>query len=73
MTDIEIVKKDFLNQTRELLSNHPKELRKFEDLWESGRLREAYVSVKEATEKLGLTPSRENRKTDEDFFWLYMH
>jgi hypothetical protein len=73
MTDIETIKKEFVKQTRELLSSYPEELGRFEELWDSGRLREAYVFVNDTTKKLGLIPSLENRKTDEDFFWLYMH
>jgi len=56
-----------------LLSIYPKELEVFEDLWGSGKLREAYIFVIETAERLTLKRSAENMKADEDFFWTYMH
>jgi hypothetical protein len=70
---IEKSKSEYSQQVRDLLSIYPKELEVFEDLWGSGKLREAYIFVIETAERLTLKRSAENMKADEDFFWTYMH
>jgi hypothetical protein len=73
MNIAEETKQAYFRQTLELLRDYPQELRTFEELWAGGRVREAYISVTKAVEKLHLTRSPENLKADEDFFWVHMH
>jgi hypothetical protein len=73
MSQIDQLKDEYLRQIRYLLSDHPAELRVFEELWAAGKLREAYTFVMETAKKLDLKRSAESRKADEDFFWTYMH
>jgi hypothetical protein len=73
MNTIQQIRDEYLIQTRELLHNYPDELRAFEELWASGKLREAYISAMKAVKHLGLVRSQENKKADESFFWTHMH
>ena len=69
----EEIKEEYFKQTRELLRDHPEEIRAFDKLWATGRVREAYIMAMEAIEKLHVTRSPEYIKSAEDFFWVYMH
>jgi hypothetical protein len=73
MSQIENSKEEYLRQMRVLLSSNPKELHILEELWATGKLREAYTFVTETANRLNLKRSAENRKADENFFWSYMH
>jgi len=73
MTPTERVKEQYLRETRKLLCDYPEVLRTFEQLWQSTKLREAYLSVDEAIRKLRLAPSQEHRKADEDFYWEFVN
>jgi hypothetical protein len=68
MSQIENYKEEYLRQTRVLLSDDPKELQIFEELWAAGKLREAYTFVMDTANRLNLKRSDENRKADENFF-----
>jgi len=69
MTTTDKIKEEYLNHTRKLLYDYPDVLRTFEQLWQSGKFREAYICVDEAVRKLGIVLSSEQRKADEAFYW----
>jgi hypothetical protein len=73
MTEIDDIADEYFKRTRELLSNHPDDLRSFEELWADGRRRDAFVLATETANRLDLTRSAENKKADEAFFWAYMY
>jgi hypothetical protein len=73
MDNFDEIADEYLRQTRVLLSNHPDDLRMFEELWADGRRRDAYVLVTETTNRLDLAKSAENKKAEEAFFWAYMY
>lgn len=65
----EKIKEEYLNHTRKLLCDHPDVLRTFEQLWQVGKLREAYLCADEAIRKSGIVLSSEQQKADEAFYW----
>ena len=69
MTTTEKIKEAYLNHTRKLLHDYPDVLRAFEELWQEGKLREAYLCVGETVQKVGIVLSSEQRKVDESFYW----
>ncbi len=73
MDTIEKVKAEYFVQTRELLRNHPTELKTFEELWTAEKLTAAYIFAQEVTQKFCLVRSAASNKADEDFFWTFIH
>ena len=73
MSQLDDTADEYFRRTRELLANHPDDLRSFEELWAEGRRRDAYVLVTEATNRLDLTRSAACKKAGEAFFWAYMY
>jgi hypothetical protein len=69
MTTTEIIKSEYFKHTRNLLHDLPETLHKFEELWEAGKLREAYLCVDEIVRNQGIIRSPEQQKADEDFYW----
>jgi hypothetical protein len=69
MTPTQKIKEEYLDHIRKLLYDYPDVLRTFEQLWQTGKLREAYLCVDEAVRKLGIALSPEQRKVDEAFYW----
>jgi hypothetical protein len=73
MSEFDEIADAYFRHTRELLTNHPDDLRNFEEMWADGRRRDAYVLVTETTNRLDLTRSAECKKADKAFFWAYMY
>jgi hypothetical protein len=73
MKTIEQVKHEYRIEAEELLSQHPEELRAFEKLWTSEKLREAYIYVMETTRRLNLVPTERFEAAEGEFFWGYVH
>jgi hypothetical protein len=73
MKTIEQIKSEYRIQMEQLLLDYPEELRAFEELWTSGKLREAYVLVTQITKKLGLVRSQKNKEADEAFFATHIY
>ena len=73
MTTPERVKEEYLTQTRILLGNHPDALQSFEQLWQSSKMREAYLNVDQSIQRLCLKRSVEQKKIDESFYWEFVN
>ncbi len=69
MTTTDKIKEEYFKHTRALLRGHPDALHQFEQLWQTGQLREAYLSVDEAVSKFSIVRSPEQQKADESFYW----
>lgn len=63
----------YFNLVRDLFRNNPDTFRAFEDLWQAGKFREAYIVVDEAVQKLGLDLSIEQQKIDEAYYWAVIN
>jgi len=70
---IQDAKDGYLRETRRLLSDHPTELRIFEELWEAEKYRQAYLVVDKAIRNLGLARTEEGEKADEEFYWTFVN
>jgi hypothetical protein len=73
MKQTEKIREDYFNQARSLLLNHPNALPTFDQLWQVGKFREAYLYIDEMVLKLNIVVSSDKRDIDEAFFWTVLN
>lgn len=73
MSKSESIKQQYLDQVRSLLGDERPEFLQFQNLWNEGRLREAYLFVDRWTRENGIEPSQEFKNADEAFYWDFVN
>lgn len=73
MTNAEQTKNDYYREATKLLSDIPKALQAFEQSWQAGNFRNAYLVAHDAERQLDLKWPPEQSKLREDFYWLYVN
>jgi hypothetical protein len=67
---IQKIKNNWLIQAETLLERNPDKLIELKRLWNSNKLKEAYLFMDEFVQNCGVEPSLEFKRLDEDFYWL---
>ena len=73
MSNTDKIKTEYVRVARELLAGHPERRRIFDEFWDAGKFREAYLIVHETVQNSGISLSNEQRKTDEAFYWEFVN
>ena len=73
MIESERTKEAYLQQTLRLLASIPSVRSSFEEFWQRGNLREAYLAAEEGLRKFNITLSSEQRIIDEEFYWDFVN